>query len=51
MIDRATRSIIDHLKIVEGAGTAHIELCRAPVAPAHALDLAAHVDRYCDFQE
>jgi DNA-binding GntR family transcriptional regulator len=48
--DRATRSIIDHLKIVEALERRDTELAER-LSRQHALDLAAHVDRYCDFLE
>jgi DNA-binding GntR family transcriptional regulator len=48
--DRATRSIIDHLKIVEALERRDTELAER-LSRQHALDLASHVDRYCDFLE
>lgn len=48
--DRAARSIIDHLKIVEALERRDTELAER-LSRQHALDLAAHVDRYCDFLE
>ncbi len=46
--DRAARSIIDHLKIIEALERRDTELAER-LARQHTLDLAAHVDRYCDF--
>jgi DNA-binding GntR family transcriptional regulator len=46
--DRASRSIIDHLKIIEALERRDTELAER-LARQHTLDLAAHVDRYCDF--
>jgi DNA-binding GntR family transcriptional regulator len=48
--DRAARSIVDHLKIVEALERRDTELAER-LSRQHALDLAAHVDRYCDFLE
>ena len=48
--DRAARSIIDHLKIVEALERRDTELAER-LSRQHTLDLAAHVDRYCDFLE
>src|ERR1700722_17429704 len=48
--DRASRSIIDHLKIIEALERRDTELAER-LARQHTLDLAAHVDRYCDFLE
>jgi DNA-binding GntR family transcriptional regulator len=48
--DRAARSIIDHLKIVEALERRDTELAER-LSRQHALDLAAHVDRYCHFLE
>jgi len=47
-IDRADRSIIDHLKIIEALERRDTELAER-LARQHTLDLAAHVERYCDF--
>ena len=46
--DRAARSIIDHMRIIEALERA------TPSSPSgscaqHSLDLAAHVDKHCDF--
>jgi DNA-binding GntR family transcriptional regulator len=46
--DRAARSIIDHLKIIEALERRDAELAER-LCRQHTLDLAAHVDRYCDF--
>ncbi|GAC1306335.1 MAG: GntR family transcriptional regulator [Steroidobacteraceae bacterium] len=46
--DRAARSIIDHLKIIEALEKRDTELAER-LTRQHALDLAAHVDRYCGF--
>jgi DNA-binding GntR family transcriptional regulator len=48
--DRAARSIIDHLRIVEALERRDTELAER-LSRQHTLDLAAHVDRYCDFLE
>ena len=48
--DRAARSIIDHLKIIEALERRDTELAER-LTRQHTLDLAAHVDRYCDFLE
>jgi DNA-binding GntR family transcriptional regulator len=48
--DRAARSIIDHLKIVEALERRDTELAER-LSRQHALDLAAHIERYCDFLE
>ncbi len=48
--DRASRSIIDHLRIVEALERRDTELAER-LSRQHTLDLAAHVDRYCDFLE
>jgi DNA-binding GntR family transcriptional regulator len=48
--DRAARSIIDHLKIIEALERRDTELAER-LTRLHTLDLAAHVDRYCDFLE
>src|SRR3979490_2388582 len=45
---RATRSIIDHLKIIEALERRDTELAER-LTRQHTLDLAAHVDRNCDF--
>jgi DNA-binding GntR family transcriptional regulator len=48
--DRASRSIIDHLKIIEALEKRDTELAER-LTRQHTLDLAAHVERYCDFLE
>ena len=46
--DRAARSIVDHLKIIEALEQRDTELAER-LTRQHTLDLAAHVDRNCDF--
>jgi DNA-binding GntR family transcriptional regulator len=46
--NRAARSIIDHLRIIEALERRDTELAER-LTRQHTLDLAAHVDRYCDF--
>src|SRR6201997_2131272 len=46
--DRAARSIIDHLKIIEALERRDTELAER-LTRQHTLDLAARVERYCDF--
>jgi DNA-binding GntR family transcriptional regulator len=46
--DRASRSIIDHLRIIEALERRDTELAER-LTRQHTLDLAAHVDRHCDF--
>jgi DNA-binding GntR family transcriptional regulator len=46
--DRASRSIVDHLKIIEALEGRDTELAER-LTREHTLDLAAHVERYCDF--
>jgi DNA-binding GntR family transcriptional regulator len=46
--NRAARSIIDHLKIIEALEQRDTELAER-LTRQHTLDLAAHVDRHCDF--
>ena len=46
--DRAARSIIDHMLIIEALEKRDTELAERLVRQ-HSLDLAAHVDKYCDF--
>ena len=46
--DRAARSIVDHLKIIEALERRETELAER-LTRQHTLDLAAHVDSYCDF--
>src|SRR3984957_11610879 len=46
--DRADRSIVDHLKIIEALEQRDTALAER-LTRQHTLDLAAHVDRNCDF--
>src|ERR1700720_4874567 len=46
--DRSSRSIFEHLKIIEALERRDTELAER-LTRQHTLDLAAHVDRYCDF--
>ena len=46
--DRASRSIADHMRIIEALERRDTELAERLVRQ-HSLDLAAHVDQYCDF--
>ena len=46
--DRAARSIIDHMRIIEALERRDTELAERLVRQ-HSLDLAAHVEKYCDF--
>jgi DNA-binding GntR family transcriptional regulator len=46
--DRASRSIADHMRIIEALETRNTELAEGLVRQ-HSLDLAAHVEKYCDF--
>jgi DNA-binding GntR family transcriptional regulator len=46
--DRSTRSIVEHLKIIEALEQRDTELAER-LTRQHTLDLAAHVERYCDF--
>ena len=46
--DRAARSIIDHLKIIEALEKRDTEQAER-LTRQHTLDLAAHVDRHCGF--
>ncbi len=46
--ERAARSIIDHLKIIEALERRDTELAER-LTRQHTLDLAAHVERHCDF--
>lgn len=48
--DRAARSIIDHMSIIEALEKRDTELAERLVRQ-HSLDLAAHVEKYCDFLE
>jgi DNA-binding GntR family transcriptional regulator len=46
--NRAARSIIEHLRIIEALERRDTELAER-LTRQHTLDLAVHVDRYCDF--
>jgi DNA-binding GntR family transcriptional regulator len=46
--DRAARSIADHMRIIEALERRDTELAERLVRQ-HSLDLAAHVEKYCDF--
>ena len=46
--NRAARSIVDHLKIIEALERRDTELAER-LTRQHTLDLAAHVERSCDF--
>jgi DNA-binding GntR family transcriptional regulator len=46
--DRAARSIVDHLKIIEALERRDTESAEQ-LTRQHTLDLAAHVERYCEF--
>jgi DNA-binding GntR family transcriptional regulator len=46
--DRAARSILDHMRIIEALERRDTELAERLVRK-HSLDLAAHVDKHCDF--
>ena len=46
--DRAARSIVDHMRIIEALERRDTELAERLVRQ-HSLDLAAHVDKHCDF--
>jgi DNA-binding GntR family transcriptional regulator len=46
--NRAARSIIEHLRIIEALERRDTELAER-LARQHTLDLAAHVERHCDF--
>jgi DNA-binding GntR family transcriptional regulator len=46
--DRAARSIVDHLNIIEALEQRNTELAER-LTRQHTLDLAAHVERHCDF--
>jgi DNA-binding GntR family transcriptional regulator len=48
--NRAARSIIDHLKIIEALEKRDTELAER-LTRQHTLDLATHVERYSDFLE
>ena len=46
--DRAERSIVDHMRIIEALEKRDTELAERLVRQ-HSLDLAAHVEKYGDF--
>ncbi|HLJ62845.1 MAG TPA: GntR family transcriptional regulator [Stellaceae bacterium] len=46
--DRATRSIIDHMRIIEALERRDTEAAEK-FARQHTLDLAAHVEKHCNF--
>ena len=46
--DRAARSIVDHMAIIEALEKRDTERAERLVRQ-HSLDLAAHVEKYCDF--
>ena len=46
--NRATKSIVDHLKIIEALEKRETELAEQ-LTRQHTLDLAAHVEKHCDF--
>ena len=46
--DRASRSIVDHMRIIEALEKRDTERAENLVRQ-HSLDLAAHVEKYCDF--
>jgi DNA-binding GntR family transcriptional regulator len=46
--DRAERSIVDHMRIIEALESRDTELAERLVRQ-HSLDLAAHVEKHCDF--
>ncbi len=46
--NRAARSIVDHLKIIEALEKRQTELAEK-LTRQHTLDLAAHVEKHCDF--
>jgi DNA-binding GntR family transcriptional regulator len=46
--DRAARSIVDHMKIIEALERRDTELAER-LDRQHTLDLAAHVEKHCDF--
>jgi DNA-binding GntR family transcriptional regulator len=48
--DRASRSIVDHLNIIEALERRDTDLAER-LTRQHTLDLAAHVERHCDFLE
>ena len=46
--DRAARSIVDHMRIIEALERRDTELAERLVRQ-HSLDLAAYVEKHCDF--
>ncbi|WP_322011504.1 GntR family transcriptional regulator [Paraburkholderia sp. J12] len=46
--DRASRSIVDHLRIIEALEKRDTELAEK-LTRQHSLDLAAYVEKHCDF--
>jgi DNA-binding GntR family transcriptional regulator len=48
--DRAARSIVDHMRIIEALEKRDTELAERLVRQ-HSLDLARHVEKFCDFLE
>jgi DNA-binding GntR family transcriptional regulator len=46
--DRAARSIVDHMKIIEALERRDTELAER-LDRQHTIDLAAHVEKYCNF--
>src|SRR5438309_4423439 len=48
--DRAARSIVDHMRIIEALEKRDTELAETLVRQ-HSLDLAAHVEKHCNFLE
>jgi len=46
--DRAARSIVDHMRIIEALERRDTELAERLVRQ-HSLDLASHVQQHCDF--
>ncbi|MCY1244617.1 hypothetical protein D9M72_577060 [compost metagenome] len=46
--DRAARSIVDHLRIIEALEKRDTELAERLVRQ-HSLDLADYVEKHCDF--
>ena len=48
--DRAARSIVDHMRIIEALERRDTELAERLVRQ-HSLDLAVHVEKHCDFLE
>ena len=46
--DRASRSSANHMRIIQALEHRDTELAER-LARQHSLDLAAHVEKYCDF--